>query len=125
MDTNLLLLPWIFSMNETNTGGGGYIGNDANTRNFTGRDEAGNRVEVNLGQHDYQRTHPMSLAGRIEELEDAVRLLKQDVYGSSQSGISGVIRNQSKQLHLSQVNMTLNVLTLLVFVVYAYLNWAA
>jgi len=105
-------------MSETNTGGGGYIGGDANTRDFTGRDDRGNRVEVNLGQHDYERAHPMSLVSRIDELEEAVRVLKQDVYGNEQSGILGVIK-RLRQYHQSQINMIISGATLFVVVVLA------
>jgi len=106
-------------MSETNTGGGGYIGGDANTRDFTGRDDRGNRVEVNLGQHDYERAHPMSLVSRIDELEEAVRVLKQDVYGNEQSGILGVIKRLDRQYHQSQINMIISGATLFVVVVLA------
>jgi hypothetical protein len=115
-------------MSDTNTGGGGYIGGDANARTFTGRDDGRSgysNVEVNLNKDSggYQSAHPLSVVGRLEELEKAVALLKQDMYGNAPSGIAGVIRNQFKQMQLSQANMGLNIITLIIVALYAMSNW--
>lgn len=115
------LLPWVI-MSEINTGGGGYVGSDANTRNFTGRDDLGNRVEINLDRNrdgGYQHPHPLSLAARVDEHDEAIRLIKQDLYGSEPSGILGVIKRLDKQYHQSQINMIISGATLLVVVVLA------
>lgn len=118
-------------MGNIDTGGGGYIGGDASARSFTGRDDGRsgyNQVEVNLNKDSsggYQSAHPLSTMARIEELEKAVALLKQDVYGSEQSGIAGIIRRQDKQFHYTQANLIMNGLTLAALVVYILIQWAA
>lgn len=104
----------------TDTGGGAYVGGDANAgKNLIGRDHIGrdrsdyshdSNINIKLGDdHDLQRKSRLSLDQRLSDLE-------RYVYGDMRSGEPGLIKQAKIQLRWSQATFTLSLIMIVVVV---------
>lgn len=101
-------------MSEINTGGGAGVTGDAHANQFTGRDAQDHRNYIDIDLSDRRQRSSYSLEDRVMDLE---RL----IYGESKWSEPGLIKRQQRQLQISQINMTLNALMLLLLI--AWMIW--
>jgi len=100
------------------TGGGAGVSGDAHTRDFAGRDTADHRnyIDIDLGEQQRQQRSNLSLEDRVMDLE---RL----IYGEAKWSEPGMIRRQQRQLQISQINMGLSALMLLLLLAIMIWKW--
>lgn len=74
-----------------------------------------NNNRIDIGFNDY-RSNQSNLS-----LEDRVMDLERMVYGEKRWSEPGLIKRQQRQLWISQANMILNTITLVLLLLYAFL----
>lgn len=91
----------LWAMSQIETSGGGSVGGDANTRDFSGRDSARYNNTVNIDRHQHPHREHLSVEERLMDLE-------QIIYGEPRWHEVGMIKRQRTNLMISQINMVIN-----------------